>query len=94
MLAGAFLAGIAGLLKATVGAHEVITTIMLNWIASGSGSFLFGSRRAVPDAGLGCAPVVGGRRTRRRELPVIWGDPLLQGAARGIFVAVAALVVY
>ena len=32
-LAGALLAGIAGFLKATVGAHEVITTIMLNWIA-------------------------------------------------------------
>src|SRR6188472_782873 len=33
MLAGAVWAGIAGVLKATVGAHEVITTIMLNWIA-------------------------------------------------------------
>ena len=32
-LAGAVWAGIAGILKATVGAHEVITTIMLNWIA-------------------------------------------------------------
>ena len=35
-IAGALWAGIAGFLKATVGAHEVITTIMLNWIASGS----------------------------------------------------------
>jgi ABC-type uncharacterized transport system permease subunit len=33
MLAGAFWAGIAGVLKATVGAHEVVTTIMLNYIA-------------------------------------------------------------
>ena len=32
-LAGAFWAGIAGVLKATVGAHEVVTTIMLNYIA-------------------------------------------------------------
>lgn len=31
--AGALWAGIAGLLKAATGAHEVITTIMLNWIA-------------------------------------------------------------
>jgi simple sugar transport system permease protein len=31
--AGAFWAGIAGFLKATTGAHEVISTIMLNWIA-------------------------------------------------------------
>lgn len=33
MLAGAFWAGIAGVLKATIGAHEVVTTIMLNYIA-------------------------------------------------------------
>ena len=32
-LAGAAWAGIAGVLKATVGAHEVVTTIMLNYIA-------------------------------------------------------------
>jgi simple sugar transport system permease protein len=33
MLAGSLWAGIAGLLKARTGAHEVIVTIMLNWIA-------------------------------------------------------------
>ncbi len=33
MLAGAAWAGIAGVLKATVGAHEVVTTIMLNYVA-------------------------------------------------------------
>lgn len=33
MLAGALWAGIAGLLKARTGAHEVIVTIMLNYIA-------------------------------------------------------------
>src|SRR5581483_7909424 len=32
-VAGAVWAGIAGFLKATTGAHEVISTIMLNWIA-------------------------------------------------------------
>lgn len=32
MLAGAFWAGIAGVLKARTGAHEVITTIMLNYL--------------------------------------------------------------
>src|SRR5437870_12385360 len=41
-LAGAAWAGIAGVLKATVGAHEVISTIMLNWIAIWVGSWLFG----------------------------------------------------
>ena len=39
---GALSAGIAGLSKATVGAHEVISTIMLNWIAIWIGVFLFG----------------------------------------------------
>jgi len=33
ILAGAVWGGIAGLLKARTGAHEVIVTIMLNWIA-------------------------------------------------------------
>ena len=33
MLAGAVWAAIAGVLKATVGAHEVVTTIMLNYVA-------------------------------------------------------------
>src|SRR5437879_1719149 len=33
MLAGSLWAGIAGVLKALVGAHEVVTTIMLNYVA-------------------------------------------------------------
>jgi general nucleoside transport system permease protein len=33
MLAGALWAGVAGVLKATIGAHEVVTTIMMNYIA-------------------------------------------------------------
>jgi ABC-type uncharacterized transport system permease subunit len=42
MAAGAGLAAIAGFLKASVGAHEVITTIMLNWIVISVGNYLFG----------------------------------------------------
>src|SRR6266550_5235499 len=33
MAAGAVWAGVPGILKATVGAHEVVTTIMLNYVA-------------------------------------------------------------
>jgi simple sugar transport system permease protein len=33
MLAGALWASVAGVLKATVGAHEVVTTIMMNYVA-------------------------------------------------------------
>src|SRR3989442_3961387 len=32
-LAGAILAGVPGVLKATIGAHEVVTTSMLNYVA-------------------------------------------------------------
>jgi simple sugar transport system permease protein len=41
ILGGAIWGGIAGFLRATVGAHEVITTIMLNWIALYVGKWLF-----------------------------------------------------
>jgi ABC-type uncharacterized transport system permease subunit len=41
IVGGALWGGIAGLLRATVGAHEVITTIMLNWVAIFGGQYLF-----------------------------------------------------
>ena len=94
-LAGAVWAGIAGLLKATVGAHEVISTIMLNWIAVWVGSYLFQlngplqnsdpSQQSVPVSN----DVVAGAK-----LPVFWGDPELQGLHIGIFIALAAAVVF
>jgi simple sugar transport system permease protein len=92
-LAGAAWAGIAGLLKATVGAHEVISTIMLNWIAIWVGQFLFGlggplQNEAQPDIPISETVVDGAK------LPVFWGEPDFQGASIGIFVAFAALVVY
>jgi general nucleoside transport system permease protein len=40
MAVGAFWAGIAGVLKVTRGVHEVISTIMLNFIATGLGAYL------------------------------------------------------
>ena len=50
-LAGAAWAGIAGFLKATVGAHEVISTIMLNWIAIWVGDLALRRRRPAPERG-------------------------------------------
>ena len=41
--AGAAWAGIAGLLKVTRGVNEVISTIMLNYIATGLGAYLLGT---------------------------------------------------
>lgn len=40
MIAGAGYAAIAGFLKAKTGAHEVVTTIMLNWIAEYLSSYV------------------------------------------------------
>jgi simple sugar transport system permease protein len=93
-LGGALYAGLAGLLKATVGAHEVITTIMLNWIAVWVGSWLFGDGGALQShAGGGSfptSPPVAGSV----HLPVFWGSAELQGLDIGFFVALACLVVY
>jgi general nucleoside transport system permease protein len=91
--AGAAWAAIAGLLKAFTGASEVISTIMLNWIAIWVGSYLFGlggplqndRQRDVPVSN----DVVGGAK-----LPVFWGDPQLQGLHVGVFIALAALLVF
>ncbi len=92
-IGGALWAGIAGILKATVGAHEVITTIMLNWIAIYVGFYLFGQGGPLQNEEQVFSPtsneVVEGAR-----LPVFWGDPLLQGLHIGLFIALGALVAF
>jgi simple sugar transport system permease protein len=76
-----------------VGAHEVISTIMLNWIAIWIGVFLFGQGGPLQNSTQQFVPisndVVDGAK-----LPVFWGDPLLQGLHVGFFIAIGALVVY
>ena len=93
-LAGGLYAGIAGFLKATVGAHEVITTIMLNWIAVWVGSWLFGLGGPLQSHANGAAVPVSNDIAQGAHLHVFWGDPVLQGLHVGFFVALAALVVY
>jgi simple sugar transport system permease protein len=93
MMAAAAWGGIAGVLKALTGASEVITTIMLNWVAIWVGFWLFGlggplqngTQKSVPVSN----DVVPGAR-----LPVFWGDPELQGLHVGLFVSLAALLVF
>jgi simple sugar transport system permease protein len=71
----------------------VISTIMLNYTAIYVGDYLFGlggplqngAQRSVPVSN----DVVPGAK-----LHVFWGDPELQGVHIGIFVALAALVVF
>ena len=90
------LAGIAGILKATVGAHEVIVTIMLNWIVYWSVRTSSGWRARSRTRR------VGGESESRSsndivesaQLPVFWGNPVLQGLHIGLFIALGSLVVY
>jgi simple sugar transport system permease protein len=91
-VAGALWAGLAGLLRAAFGAHEVITTIMLNWIALWVGSYLYGS--GGPLQAPGQVNPVSSDVAASARLPVWWGDPLLQGLHVGVFLALAALAVY
>jgi simple sugar transport system permease protein len=93
ILAGALWAGIAGFLKATVGAHEVITTIMLNWIAYWLGSYLFGNGGPLQNAANPTVPI-SNDIADSAKLPVFWGVPELQGLHIGFFIALAALVVF
>jgi ABC-type uncharacterized transport system permease subunit len=92
-LAGAVYAGIAGILKATVGAHEVISTIMLNWISIWVGSYLFGQGGPLQNKAQPFIPL-SSDVAEGAKLPVFWGSTLLQGLSAGIFIALAMLVVY
>ena len=92
-LGGALWAGIAGFLKATVGAHEVITTIMLNWIAIWVGTYLFGDGGLLQNSANKALPI-SNDIAASAKLPVFWGDKDLQGLHVGFFVALGALVVF
>jgi ABC-type uncharacterized transport system permease subunit len=92
-LGGAAWAGIAGVLKATVGAHEVISTIMLNWIAVWVGTYLFGDGGPLQNPDNKTVPI-SGDVADSAKLPVFWGDKELQGLHVGLFIALAALVVF
>ncbi len=91
-LMGSAWASIAGFLKAYRGAHEVISTIMLNWIAIFGGQWLFGLGGPLQDS-KSDAPV-------SRTLPLsatydsIWGFIPGGSVTIAIFIALGAAVVY
>jgi ABC-type uncharacterized transport system permease subunit len=91
--AGAFWAGIAGFLKATTGAHEVISTIMLNWIAVWVGVWLFSLGGPLQNNAQKSIPV-SEDVVEGAKLPVFWGDPVLQGLHIGLFIALFAVIVF
>jgi simple sugar transport system permease protein len=94
-LAGAIWAGIAGFLKATTGAHEVITTIMLNWVAYWMGTYIF--QQGGPLQGAANKPLnipISGDIAPSARLPVFWGDAELQGLHIGFFIALGCLVLF
>ncbi|HEX6702310.1 MAG TPA: ABC transporter permease [Gaiellaceae bacterium] len=92
-LAGAFWGAIAGFLKATVGAHEVITTIMLNWIVIWLGQYLFGIGGPLQNHVDATNPK-SDTIAANTHLSVWWGNPFLQGLHTGFFIAIAALIVF
>jgi ABC-type uncharacterized transport system permease subunit len=92
-LAGAAWAAIAGFLKATVGVHEVISTIMLNWIAVWVTQALVGQGGQLQNHVDKSVPV-SSDIVQKAHLPVFWGDPVLQGLHVGFFIALAMPVVF
>jgi ABC-type uncharacterized transport system permease subunit len=92
LAAGLIWGGIAGALKATVGAHEVITTIMLNWIAVFGGQYLFelGGPLQGPNPSVPRSDAV----VESARLPEFPGGTGLQPLHVGVLIAVFALVVY
>jgi len=92
-IAGALWGAIAGFLKATVGAHEVITTIMLNWVAYWGGSYLFGRGGPLQNHVDRSIPI-SDDVAKGAHLSPIWGNPALQALHSGIFISIVALFVF
>jgi len=103
MVAGAVWGGIVGILKAWRGAHEVVTTIMLNWIAFYFTDYLIlgpfkdakqsNVTPSLPPNGTIPTVAVFYNQTLGTFLPKIT-SPCSYFVDMGIFVALVALVVY
>ena len=91
-LAGALWAAFAGFLKAAVGAHEVITTIMLNWVAYWLGSYLFAAGGPLQGKTQTSNPI-SDEIQASAKLPQLWGEPQ-QGVHIGLLVALAMLMLF
>jgi general nucleoside transport system permease protein len=92
-LAGAAWGGIAGVLKATTGANEVISTIMLNWAAIWLGVYCFQLGGPLHNPHMPSTPV-SNNVVAGAKLPILWGSASLQGLSIGIFISLALAVVF
>jgi simple sugar transport system permease protein len=100
ILAGAIWAGIPGVLKATIGAHEVVTTIMLNYVAQWLIRYLIvGGPLQLPHGFSVSSPIGAGARLPS-FLPndnslIIFGLPAgVYRVHTGLLIAIAALAVF
>ena len=94
-LAGALWGGLAGWLKARTGANEVISTIMLNYVALWVGVWAFGLGGPLhSDDPANASIPISDTIDRGARLPVFAGDPELQGLHVGLFIALIALIVF
>jgi len=89
-IAGAAWGAIAGGLKAYRGAHEVISTIMLNWIAIYGGQYLVSLGGPLQDVASGQPATESLPEGTKYKL--LWG--VIQGVDVGMFVALAAAVAF
>ncbi len=95
MAFGAVWAGIAGAMKALAGTNEVISTIMLNWIAIWTAIYLFNLGGPLQNDNPAQQDVpVSNDIVESAKLPVFWGDAQLQGLHVGLFISLAALLVF
>lgn len=100
MVAGALWAGIAGVLKATIGAHEVVTTIMLNYIAQWLLRFLIIGGPLQLQGGFSVSSPIGSGAQLSTLLPrsnslIIFGLPSsVYRIHTGLFIALAAAAVF
>ncbi len=99
MVAGALWAGVAGVLKATIGAHEVVTTIMLNYVAQWLVRFLIVGGPLQLPGGFSVSSPIGSGAQLATILPhdnqLIFGLPSsVYRIHTGLFIALAAAAVY
>ncbi|HEV3102460.1 MAG TPA: ABC transporter permease [Candidatus Dormibacteraeota bacterium] len=100
MVAGAIWAGVPGVLKATVGAHEVVTTIMLNYVAQWLIRYLIvGGPLQLPH-GFSASPPIGVGARLPSFLPndnnlIIFGLPAgVYRVHTGLIIGIAALALF